>query len=114
MAHLFTAQVEVTIDTLDAFLAFAKGVPVETTTPAKPKAAKPKKSEAPPAPSAPEPAPAEAPTIEDVRAVATKLARAGRQDVLTDLLAKYGATKLSGVSPGDFAALLEDLEAVDG
>ena len=49
----------------------------------------------------------------DVRAVALKLSKAGKQSVLKDIFAKYGAEKLSDIAERDFPALMADLEAAN-
>lgn len=51
-----------------------------------------------------------APSKTDVRAVALKLSKAGQQDKLKEIFAKYGADKLSGVAESDYPALMKDLE----
>lgn len=54
-----------------------------------------------------------APNKTDVRAVALKLSKAGKQDELKEIFAKYGADKLSGVAESDYPALMKDLEAAN-
>ncbi len=84
--------------------------------PAKRAAAKDKKAapkevpaeEEKPAPSPAAPAPEV--TLTDVRSVALKLSKAGRQKELKEIFAKYGADKLSGIAAENYAALLADLE----
>ncbi|MCC8047072.1 MAG: hypothetical protein LIP12_16570 [Clostridiales bacterium] len=100
---------------------FIKDNPEEAETaskdkkPAKRAAAKDKKAapkEAPAEEEKPAPAPAPAPevTLTDVRSVALKLSKAGRQKELKEIFAKYGADKLSGIAAENYAALLADLE----
>ena len=62
----------------------------------------------------PEPKP-ETPSISltDVRAVALKFSKAGKQAVLKEIFAKYGAEKLSDISASDYPALMADLEAAN-
>lgn len=84
------------------------------TAPAKAKADKAK--DAAPAPEnkpADKAATTKGPSMTDVRAVALKLSKAGKQDTLKALFAKYNADKLSGVAESDYLALLEDLEAAN-
>lgn len=54
----------------------------------------------------------EAPVVSltDVRAVALKLSKAGKQTTLKKIFAKYGASKLSDISAEHYADLLADLE----
>ncbi|MCD7958190.1 MAG: hypothetical protein LUF89_01345 [Ruminococcus sp.] len=78
----------------------------------KDKKAAPKEAPAEEEKPAPAPAPAPAPevTLTDVRSVALKLSKAGRQKELKEIFAKYGADKLSGIATENYAALLADLE----
>lgn len=81
--------------------------------PAKRAAAKDKKAapkEAPAEEEKPASAPAPEVTLTDVRSVALKLSKAGRQKELKEIFAKYGADKLSGIAAENYAALLADLE----
>lgn len=57
----------------------------------------------------------EAPAVSltDVRAVALKLSKAGKQTTLKKIFAKYGASKLSDISAEHYADLLADLEDAD-
>lgn len=57
----------------------------------------------------------DAPAIKmtDVRAVALKLSKAGKQAKLKEIFAKYGAAKLSDISEEHYADLMADLEAAD-
>lgn len=48
-------------------------------------------------------------TLTDVRAVALKLSKAGRSDLLKEIFAKFGATKLSEVPEDKYADLMEEL-----
>ncbi len=54
------------------------------------------------------------PTKTDVRAMALKLSKAGKQNELKAVFQKYGADKLSAIADADYPALLQDLEAADG
>lgn len=82
----------------------------EEKKPAK-KTAKAKKAEA----LAKEPEPkeeAETPKVSltDVRPKALVLSKAGKQDKLKEIFAKYGATKLSAISEENYSDLMKDLE----
>ena len=69
---------------------------------------------------APDPAPAPAPqaphpkaiTLEEVRAVLAEKSHDGFTAEVRELLQKYGAAKLSGIDPVNYAALLEDAEVL--
>lgn len=54
-----------------------------------------------------------APSLTDVRAVALKLSKAGKQTQLKEIFAKYGAAKLSDIAEEHYADLMADLEAVN-
>ena len=61
----------------------------------------------------PEAAPAEPVlTLEAVRAVLAEKSRAGYTAQIRSLLQKYGATKLSGIDPANYKALLADVEGL--
>ena len=69
--------------------------------------------------SVPDPAPAPAPaapekkvTLEEVRAVLAEKSHDGLTAEVRELLQKYEATKLSGVDPKHYAALLKDAEVL--
>lgn len=83
--------------------------------PAKPKAApKPeKKEEAKKEEAEPAKETAKAVTKTDVRAVALKISKAGKSDVLKEIFAKFEATKLSEVPEERYDELMEELVAVD-
>ena len=51
--------------------------------------------------------------LEDVRAVLADLSRKGHTDEIRALLQKYGASKLSGIDPKHYEALLKDAEGLD-
>ena len=51
--------------------------------------------------------------LEDVRAVLAEKSRAGYTAAIRTLLQKYGASKLSGVDPKHYEALLKDAEVLD-
>lgn len=51
--------------------------------------------------------------LEDVRAVLAEKSRAGHTAAIRTLLQKYGASKLSGVDPKNYEALLKDVEVLD-
>lgn len=81
-------------------------------------------SEKPVEPTAEAPAPAtEAPKTEDkpitktdIRAVALKLSKAGKQKELADIFAKFGCKKLSDFDnrTEDYPALMKELVSVNG
>lgn len=48
--------------------------------------------------------------LEDVRAVLADKSRMGHTAAVRDLLAQYGASKLSEIDPGKYPALLKDAE----
>ena len=75
--------------------------------PAKKKAAAPKEEPAEEKDDAPEI------TLTDVRAVALKLSKAGKQKLLKEIFAKYGAEKLSDIAAEHYADLMADLEAAN-
>ncbi len=64
----------------------------------------------------PNPAPADPPprtiTLEEVRAVLAEKSHDGFTAEVRELLQKYGAQKLSGVDPKNYAALLKDAEVL--
>lgn len=69
--------------------------------------------------SVPDPTPAPTPaspekkvTLEEVRAVLAEKSHDGLTAEVRELLQKYGATKLSGVDPKHYAALLKDAEVL--
>ena len=51
--------------------------------------------------------------LEDVRAVLAEKSHAGHTAAIRTLLQKYGASKLSGVDPKHYEALLKDAEVLD-
>ena len=51
--------------------------------------------------------------LEDVRAVLAEKSRAGHTVAIRTLLQKYGASKLSGVDPKNYEALLKYAEVLD-
>ncbi len=83
--------------------------------PAKPKAtSKPeKKEEAKKEEAEPAKETAKAVTKTDVRAVALKISKAGKSDVLKEIFAKFEATKLSEVPEERYDELMEELVTVD-
>ena len=87
--------------------------PPAKTGAAKPKAGAAKKEEKKTQPPADEQlGDAEATTITEVRAVALKLSKSGKQALLQEIFAKFGAKNLSDISQADYPALMEELEAV--
>lgn len=51
--------------------------------------------------------------LEDVRAILAEKSRAGHTAAIRTILQKYGASKLSGVDPNHYEALLKDVEVLD-
>lgn len=78
-----------------------------------PKAKKPK----PPAPDAPQNVTGEPTGIPvsktDVRALALKLSKAGKQETLKTIFATFGADKLSAIPETAYPALMRELEAAN-
>lgn len=62
------------------------------------------------------PAPEEKVTKTDIRAVALKLSKAGKQKELAAAFAKFGCKKLSDFDarPDDYPALMKELVSIDG
>lgn len=58
------------------------------------------------------PAPKKELTLEEVRTVLGEKSRAGFTAEIQALLQKYGASKLSGIDPKHYAALLKDVEVL--
>lgn len=81
--------------------------------PAKKTAAKDKKAAAPKEEPAEEKDDAPEITLTDVRAVALKLSKAGKQKLLKEIFAKYDAEKLSDIASEHYADLMADLEAAN-
>lgn len=51
--------------------------------------------------------------LEDVRAVLAEKSRSGHTAAIRTILQKYGASKLSGIAPKHYEALLQDVEVLD-
>lgn len=51
-------------------------------------------------------------TLEQVRAVLADKSRQGHTAAIRSLLQKYGSTKLSGIDPANYKALLADAEVL--
>lgn len=81
--------------------------------PAKKTAAKDKKATAPKEEPTEEKDDAPEITLTDVRAVALKLSKAGKQKLLKEIFAKYDAEKLSDIASEHYADLMADLEAAN-
>lgn len=52
-------------------------------------------------------------SLSDVRAVALKLSKAGKQKQLKEIFAKYDAEKLSDIDAENYESLMTDLEAAN-
>jgi hypothetical protein len=50
--------------------------------------------------------------LEDVRIVLVRKSTEGKREAVKDLITKYGAERLSDISPDDFVALLREAEAL--
>ena len=53
-----------------------------------------------------------APALEEVRAILAKLSVAGHSAAVKSLIAKFGADKLSDITPEQYAALLKEAERI--
>ncbi len=84
----------------------------EKKVPAKKSVAKEKKSAAPKEEPLAESEPPVI-TLTDVRAVALKLSKAGKQKQLKEIFAKYDAEKLSDIAAENYESLMADLEAAN-
>lgn len=62
--------------------------------------------------SEPSPEPEPVLTLEAVRAMLADKSRAGFTVEIRSLLQKYGAEKLSGIDPGNYKSLLDDVEGL--
>ena len=56
--------------------------------------------------------PAKEYTLEDVRAVLAEKSRAGHTEAVRELIAKYGADRLSAIDSSKYAALMADAEVI--
>lgn len=68
--------------------------------------------DAEPKASTPAPTPKKKLTQEEVRAVLGEKSQAGFTEEIRALLLKYGASKLSGIDPKNYEALLKDVEVL--
>ena len=50
--------------------------------------------------------------LEDVRIVLVRKSREGKREAVKDLITKYGAERLSDISPDAFVTLLREAEAL--
>lgn len=120
-------QITVTFDSLEEFTKYLKpnedfAPEAETETapaaePEKPKRGRPKKADEPKVeePKAEEaPAPAAEVSLTDVRAIALKLSKSGKQTELKEAFGKFGAKKLSDISKENYPALMEELAKING
>ena len=51
-------------------------------------------------------------TLEDVRAVLAEKSRNGHTEAVKELIAKYGADRLSAIDPSKYAALMAEAEGI--
>lgn len=100
--------VQVTFDTLEGTEEAKDKKATKKTTQKDKKAATSKNT-----PTLPEPD-VSAISLTDVRAIALKISKAGKQGLLKEIFSKYGAEKLSDISSDNYSALLADLEAANG
>lgn len=124
-------KITVVFDSLEEFNQYFSVKPVTEEVPAeKPKRGRPKKTEdpeeAPAAAETPAPVPAEEVPFEeekpvskeisltDVRAIALKLSKSGKQAELKEAFAKFGAKKLSDVPKDQYYALMVELDRTCG
>lgn len=114
-----TLTLDLTPKNLDLLKAFCDETnataKVSKTDEEKPKTKKATKKTAKPDDETPAPAKEdkkESVTLTDVRAVALKLSKAGKQDALKEAFANFGAKKLSDVNADDYPALIEELNAI--
>ena len=85
------------------------------TLPEAPAAAAPKATTAPPWPiseAKPEAPQAELPSREEVQSLAVARIQGGKRDAVKALIAKYGATRVSGVTDDKLADFKAELEAL--
>lgn len=86
-----------------------------TTPPEAPAAEAPKAATAPPWPiseAKPEAPQAELPSREEVQSLAVARIQGGKRDAVKALIAKYGATRVSGVTDDKLAGFKAELEAL--
>lgn len=111
------------LDVLERIAAALTAAPSIQTTPVTlpeaPAAAAPKATTAPPEPvaEAPKPEPVaearpEAPSREEVQSLAVARIQGGKRDAVKALIAKYGATRVSGVTDDKLASFKAELEAL--
>lgn len=118
-----TLTIDLTAENLEKLKVFCEETgatpnkkPASKQKPAPAAKAESKETEAPAAP-AEKPAETKAPektiTLTDVRAVALKLSKAGKSDVLKEIFAKFDATKLSEVPEDRYDDLMQELTAAN-
>ena len=71
----------------------------------------PQAAEAPKEPSTPEPE-KQAVTFVQLRSRLSEISRSGKTAEVKELIAKYGASKLSDIAESDYAAVLEEAEGL--
>lgn len=89
-----------------------KAAPVDKPEPQKADDDKPPFEESPAAKQESK-APAKQISLTDVRAVALKISKAGKSDLLKEIFAKFDATKLSEVPADRYEELMKELAAVN-
>ena len=108
------------LDVLERIAAALTAAPSIQTTPVTlpeaPAAEAPKATTAPPEPVAETPKPeapkVEAPSREEVQSLAVARIQGGKRDAVKALIAKYGATRVSGVTDDKLAGFKAELEAL--
>lgn len=107
------------LDVLERIATALTTAPSILTTPVTlteaPAAEAPKAAAAPPEPiseAKPEAPKAEAPSREEVQSLAVARIQGGKRDAVKALIAKYGATRVSGVTDDKLASFKAELEAL--
>ena len=52
------------------------------------------------------------PSLEEVRTVSAKISVAGHSDAIREIIAKFGAVKLSDIAPEHYAEVLKEAESI--
>ena len=103
------------LDVLERIAAALTAAPSIQTTPVTlieaPAAEAPEAITAPPEPAAETPK-AETPSREEVQSLAVARIQGGKRDAVKALIAKYGATRVSGVTDDKLASFKAELEAL--